>query len=415
MAGDGVYDIFDDLGLAKADNPDGGTKTLSENDKGSKATPKFLEVRFTKSKLLGDEKEDSTGGKIERISLPFHHDKAIADQVSAKIENQWSSAAGGAITNAIANKVQSLATTYANQISSFLSQASMFKYDAGNTQKTLQIPFIVPLALASKSALLNNAAKKMRDTFNMLEGILYPGFWGLLLPPLMELTIGGLYRRFYGFITGVNISPSNNDMFQDPSSGEYFNMVYEGTITFSNLFLYYHGGGNENEHFDIDSTNKAVLFGDVPLEEKAFYSGYKLNADVYYFSTDANSRANVSLLFQESSAINITVPDSRSSCESATSATTVILPAEWLSDKNLSVSNAIVTLRNALHNSGNASLYNSQVSTLNNQLAELSRNMASSVGVGNLLDVNKLPADALTSYRNQALQMIQKARNSMGI
>ena len=414
MAEAGVYDIFDDLGLAKADNPDGGTKTLSENDKGSKATAKFLEVRFTKSSLLGE--GDSTGGKIERISLPFHHDKAISDQVSAKIENQWTSAST-VLASGVSHVVQNFMTSGGgeDQIGSFLKQASMFKYDAGNTQKTLQIPFIVPLALASKSALLNNAAKKMRDTFNMLEGILYPGFWGLLLPPLMELTIGGLYRRFYGFITGVNIAPTNNDMFQDPSSGEYFNMVYEGTITFSNLFLYYHDGGSGNDHFDIDLSNKAVLFGDEPLKENSFYSGYKLNGDVYYFSTDANSRANVSLLFQESSAVNITVPNSKSSCESATSATTIILPAEWLSDKNLSVSNAIVTLKNALHNSGNASLYNSQVSTLNNQLAELSRNMASSVGVGNLLDVNKLPADSLTSYRNQALQMIQNARNSMGI
>lgn len=407
MAEAGVYDIFDDLGLAKADNPGGGTKTLSENDKGSKATPKFLEVRFTKSDLLGE--GDSTGGKIKRISLPFHHDKAISDQVSAKIENQWASS-NTPLGKAVSNSIQNLMTSVNGEsnIASFLTQASMFKYDAGNTQKTLQIPFIVPLALASKSALLNNAAKKMRDTFNMLEGILYPGFWGLLLPPLMELTIGGLYRRFYGFITGVNIAPTNNDMFQDPSSGEYFNMVYEGTITFSNLFLYYHGGGKGNQHFDIDLDNKAVLFGDYSLNRADFYNGYVLgNTGVYYFSIDSDSRANVSLLFHESSATVITIPEPKNSCNSTIVKNFIQCPEAFRTAFPDSVFSNIRQLNYLLLESNNTGYNNTIVSDLNIRIAEVNTRVGNSIS--SMTDDNK-------KYWERVLTtLINDAKSSMGI
>ena len=146
----------------------------------------------------------------------------------------------------------------------------MFKYDGGNTKKTLQIPFIVLLGLATKEKLLDKAAKKMRMIFNKLDGLLYPNDAIAYMPPLMELTVGGMYRSFFGFVTGVNIAPTNPDMFQNPATGEYFHSLYDGTITFENFFTYYHSGtaGGVDSKWDIDNTTKDVLFGDASLEAK---------------------------------------------------------------------------------------------------------------------------------------------------
>lgn len=258
-----IYDMFNDLGLVRADNATdvdekGEAKTLTQS------AAQYMEIRLVESNLIAEVKE-----KI-RISLPYNHDKVISDRLEANIKNQWGSSKGGLLGNAInvlAQKAsisvgQTAATVTGSQaIGSYISNSALFEYDAGSTKKTLSIPFIVPLAAASKEKLYGGAAKRMRETFNFLQGLLYPKSSGLLMPPLMQVTIGGLYRSFFGFVTGVDITPTNSDMFLDPCTMQYYNMVYDGTITFSNLFMYYHGDGS-NPNFDIDTTDKAVLFGD---------------------------------------------------------------------------------------------------------------------------------------------------------
>lgn len=302
-----TYDIFKDLGLVRADN----ASDIDNNGEAVSLTQsraQYMEIRLVESSLFGDSGPD----KI-RISLPYNHDKVISDRLDASIKNQWSSGGNSPFARWVGGQVQNFTVaanegTESNSIAQFISSQALFEYDAGSTKKTLSVPFIVPLGLASKQELLNGAAKKMRDTFNFLQGLLYPRHGGMLLPPLMQLTIGGMYRSFFGFVTGVDLTPTNNDMFLDPCTMQYFNIVYDGTITFSNLFIYYHGKGN-NEYFDIDHATKAVLFGDDPLPERSVQ--VRDGALAGQFSANSRgaegvlhyglSKSNVRQLFRENS------------------------------------------------------------------------------------------------------------------
>jgi len=294
---DGTNDIFKICGFKKAEGS-GVTKNSGH--------PEYLPIKFKQSELI------ERKGSISRVefTLPFHHEKTITDNVSTKFNNTWGSLLSGTLGINAANMAQSLVTGGFNKAKdyieskdlgdtiknitestlSFATNKMMFEYDAGSTFKTIQVPFIVPLGAAEYKKLENGACKEVRKVFNTLEGTIYPSANVNYYPPLLEMTIGGMYRSFFGFITGVNISPTNNDMFMDPCTGEYFNLVYEGTITFSNLFMYFHE--SSDPHFSIDQTGREVLFGDAALHDNPQY-GYNINGKGQQYL----GRSDVSILF----------------------------------------------------------------------------------------------------------------------
>lgn len=314
------HDIFDYLGLTKADNRD----KIKGNEPLKAYASSYMEIRLQESRFLSE-----LPGPPINLSLPYNHEKVISDRLTASIKNKWGSGSSP-LSKFMGIKFQqgmskimpgagspgSVSAAIANAISSY----AMFEYDAGSTKKTLSIPFIVPLAAASKTALENNAAQKIRKAFNDMEGLLYPRHSGFLLPPLMELTLGGLYRSFFGFVTAIDITPTNNEVFMDPCSGQYFSMVYDGTLTFDNLFLYYHGSGG-SDVFDIDNPSIEVLFG-----AEAFFSDSG-NAKKYTLGAASNgspfvgnagnviffgeSKDSVRLLYQGEGAGRLTTGDPR--------------------------------------------------------------------------------------------------------
>lgn len=418
-SGTDIYDMFDALGLVRADkintNVNKDAKTLSVDENGNKNIgAKYLEIRFVESGLFNSDRKGRT-----IISLPFHHDKSVSDRLQAKIENQWGST-DNPLMRVVGNLVQSSTTgggdwgSYMNGVGEFLKTAALFKYDAGSAKKTLSIPFIAPLASASKSALYSSAAMKMRNIFNALEGMLYPQGSGFFMPPLMELTLGGMYRSFFGFITAVDIMPSNNEMFQDPCTGQYFNMVYEGTITFDNLFLYYHKGGSGGL-WDVDiQGTKAVLFGEQNLEGFDFYkkfsiaSGQNANATnvngVYYFSENENSRANVSLLYQGENSLKIEITDPRARFnQSSISDYSLYLPSIWQNDT--AIRNGIQELMFYTTNSENM---RTQIKNFNTRITNITTIMLRNNPGAYTLDQIK----NLDTYRNSVLALIQEKKSA---
>ena len=261
--------MFTVLGLTEADdNVTTISRTVGEaisevNKKPRSLLPEkaqFLKITLDESYLMNPKKKKDEDRY--KIVLPYHHDKSIQDALNAKITNNWESINNGTVGSFIARKVQDFTATsgFTNTLLAFMQDNVMFKYDGGSTKKTLNIPFIVPLGMATKEKLEKGAAQDIRFIFNKLQGLLYPNDSIAYMPPLMEVSIGGMYQSFYGFVTAVNIKPTNPDMFQEPYSGQYFHLVYDGMIQFENLFTYYHGEDAEGK-WNIDNTEVEVLFG----------------------------------------------------------------------------------------------------------------------------------------------------------
>lgn len=324
-------DIFKALGLKKADS----NSALGQTDTAN-PIPYFMPITFNAAGIMNVE------GTAINIVLPYNHDKGIQDSVSARITNQWGDSQSNALSNYFSKKAQDLATTLPgiDKVSGFIRDSLLFKYDAGSAKKTLTIPFIVPLGLATMEKLKkDHAAKEMRKAFNKLQGMIFPTNSAKFMPPLLTMTIGGMYQSFYGFITNVTINPTNNDMFQDPDTGEYFNLVYDGTITFENLFIYYHNNNTTGaDKFDIDSSTIEVLFGSEELTSKKIADksiiGIPTNGDMSYYLGTPQSRQSVqNLLFSDVATSRIYLYDNKATQEkNDTSANMVFaLPEEFVS------------------------------------------------------------------------------------
>lgn len=404
-----LYDAFDALGLTRADNNTTGLgndkyKTLDQ------ATAQYMEIRLVESDLLQGNENNK-----QRIivSLPFDHSKSINESLNARVENTWASKNSNVLGAMISNVVQNV-TTDTNiktlgDLGTFLKENTLFKYDAGSTQKSLQLPFILPLALASKEKLYDGAAVELRKILNGLEGLLYPGTNLNFFPPLMELTLGGLYRSFFGFVTGVQVTPSHEDMFMDPCTGQYFNMVYEGTLTFQNLFIYYHDNTTDS-HFNLDNKNGAqVLFGDDALEDKQVYNQYALTSvfnagsggasSVAYFGDDRMAVFLADVMFADDSSSRLGVSSNRKSISTNPSDgnTSIYSPAVFGGYPQFA--NAIRRARTRYQE--NAKGLQSKVSELNKRLIDLEQKYIKDKEKGDengMRDALNVAISALTTF-----------------
>lgn len=162
----------------------------------------------------------------------------ISDGVNVSMTRRWDSDLPiGSTINSIMTKL-GLAE---------LGNIASFKYDASSLAKTISLNFVYPYSNSKYDA------TTMRKMLSNLQGVVYPRGYGFLYPPLLSLTVGDLYKGFYGFITAVDI------VFKEDwteKKGTY-PLWLEGTIKFQNLFNYYWGeGGGSSFNFK----NGAVLF-----------------------------------------------------------------------------------------------------------------------------------------------------------
>lgn len=154
----------------------------------------------------------------------------------------------------------------ANLLSQFMSSFNeeagkwiLARYDPSSLNMTLSFDFMLPLI--SLSAYPSNFVQDVREGLGALKGIVFPRSYGFSYPPLVKVTIGGLYKGFKGFINDVNIRTSEEVV---DVNGEMFPLMISGTIRMINVFMYTWNKNNVNiENLGSFNINKdpSILFG----------------------------------------------------------------------------------------------------------------------------------------------------------
>lgn len=284
FTGDGkYYSFFDLLGLGRANN---GAKFNS-------FIPIVLKVD---SPYMGE-----VTSKLENlvIELPMKGGVSISDNVSVQFNRRLDSSLPW--SNLIGEFVSKTAQSISNDegVAMGLGNFAQFTYNTSSLRKILNLNFIVPVAASTKKVEIN----KIRAYLTMLQGMLYPtDLTKLYYPPMLSLTIGGMYTRFFGFLTEVNIEwgpqgefvnynniNKSQNTFENTQTGssnqDIFPQVIEGTIKFENLFSYNWDNGLSSFSADIEKYftikkdgSEGTLFGvDDNSEVSGVYDGQSFN------------------------------------------------------------------------------------------------------------------------------------------
>lgn len=221
------WSFFDLLGLSRSNNPSGPGF--------------FIPIVLKPDNPFGSSGNNDVSLEGKSLELPMEGGVAIQDSVSVRFDRRldsnlpWNNLIGN-----FASKVGDIVGA-SNELKNGMMNFAMFSYDTRNLRKTLSLSFIIPVTMATKQVRIED----IRAYLSNLQGMVYPtSLTGLMYPPLMSLTIGGMYKRFFGFITEVSIEWGvqgefihlNNNQALDLDS--VFPQVIKGQIKFENLFTY---------------------------------------------------------------------------------------------------------------------------------------------------------------------------------
>lgn len=249
----------------------------------------FIPIQLTSYKFDKIGNTDGTGWKVDdyaykdmtaegndriKIILPLKPG-SITDTGSVSIKRKYE----GNIAQKAMEGISEMTSKYLSKdFNNFLVSYLGMDYDYASLKKELRLPFILPLT--SRTCIPTPQwCDNVRKALGILQGQLYPHTIYGILPNAFNLKLGNLYRGFKGFITGVDITfseeqytGSSNDK-NGKNNGSVdivWPLIIEGTITFKNLNSYMWGGVNSNsglEELMSDSrfnlaTQPGILFGD---------------------------------------------------------------------------------------------------------------------------------------------------------
>lgn len=243
--------FFDLLGLSRANDPSGAGFFVP------------IVLKPDSPFVMQDEYNELDGMVIE---LPMEGGISITDNVSVRFDRRldsnfpWSNLIGAGAANAGGN------IGAGSDLQQSLANFAMFSYDTRSLRKTLSLSFIIPVTMATKQVRIED----IRGYLSNLQGMVFPTTLSkIMYPPLMSLTIGGMYQRFFGFITEVSIEWGSQGEFihLNNSSGNFnpvlpgedsvFPQVIKGQLKFENLFTY--DWGSSMSEFSGDVTKYFTL------------------------------------------------------------------------------------------------------------------------------------------------------------
>lgn len=248
--------------------------------------------------------DTETGSENVEVVLPMKGATNINDVVSVSYSRRSDSALPwmNMLSGLASKTAENLG--FSGEHSASIGNIVQFTYQTSSLKKVLNINYIIPVTAATKQVNLD----EIRQYLSFLQGMLYPsGLSGYTYPPMLSLTIGGMYTRFFGFLTEVAIDWGPNGEFvhyDENGSDQYgvFPQIIEGSIRFESLFMYQwksNWTGNFSEFnkkfFTIrdGSETKTSLFGikdgDIP---SAMYSGQSIQEKRENYNTLINSENN---------------------------------------------------------------------------------------------------------------------------
>lgn len=191
----------------------------------------------------------------------------ITDAVSVSYSNKNTKLINRILGQAVSTMFGSLGgspTDTGNTASRIGEEASKYflaSYDPGSLNKRLDLEFILPLVGTTYNVrMANNSGeefvKRLYNYLGALQGIIYPSNYGFSTPPMVRVTIGGMYKNFKAFIEGVTLRSSEELI---NVGGSMIPLIYYGSIKFINVFMYGWDFGLL-EDFNL-SNDPSILFG----------------------------------------------------------------------------------------------------------------------------------------------------------
>ena len=249
------WSFFDLLGLSRSSNPAGPGF--------------FIPIILKPDNPFGNSGGVSLENKV--IELPMEGGIAIQDNVSVRFDRRLDSNLPW--NNIIGNMASNISSSISgnDKLSQGIMNLAMFSYDTRSLRKIISLSFIIPITMATKQVKLED----IRGYLSNLQGMVYPTtLTEMMYPPLMSLTIGGMYQRFFGFITEVSIEWGTGGEFihlnnnKELNEDSVFPQIIKGQIKFENLFTYDWGSGLSELSGDISkyftlkrNELKGTLFG----------------------------------------------------------------------------------------------------------------------------------------------------------
>lgn len=161
---------------------------------------------------------------------------------------------GKALQDVSGNSGQNWMMGVSDELNKFL----LAKYDPSGLNQTLSFDFILPLINTQKQY-DKHFVNTTRKYLGALKGLCYPRLYAMGMPPMMKVSVAGLYKGFTGWVNSVSIRTSEDLI---AIGDEMFPLVITGTIKFINLFSYNWNPKSENNMLVFNlSNNPAILFG----------------------------------------------------------------------------------------------------------------------------------------------------------
>lgn len=178
----------------------------------------YVPIIFKSAKILDEGSEE--GLQDLEIKLPLFPSK-ISDSVSVSYKRRADNTTLAMITQALASALK---------IPDSIAKAINYEYDASSLTKEVTVPYIIPVTGVGNGGY--QKVPELRRGLNILQGMVYPRLAGMLYPPHLSMTIGGMYAKLKGFIKSVSVEFDEN---VTDISGVKFPLLITGSITFTCL------------------------------------------------------------------------------------------------------------------------------------------------------------------------------------